>query len=402
MSMSRRNEGRRELKGVLIISQLFRPHVGGVERHAEDEAFGLLRCGIKVFVVTCHRDVKTLPREILHKDGVSLEVRRLPNPNVRIVRSAVYLFFLFFHLLRHRRDYDVIHLQNAHGYHTAVSLLAARLLGKKVLSNAAGAGETGDVSMIHKSQLTFVQLFALRRLDRVIALSRDIEKELLGVGVSPEKIEWIPYGVDTRRFRPLPPEERAEVRRRLGWEGKKVVLFVGRLAREKCVDVLIGAFRMLVQGSPGEDFGLVVVGDGGLRDELEGQVAAAGLEGKVTFTGIVDDPAPFMQGADVFTLPSRFEGLPNALLQAMMCSLPSVATRVSGSSQLIRHGQNGLLVEPEDAAGLCGAIKRLLDDPGFAARLGEEAHRGVEEDFSMQAVARRYVELFDDMINPPS
>jgi glycosyltransferase involved in cell wall biosynthesis len=174
-----------------------------------------------------------------------------------------------------------------------------------------------------------------------------------------------------------------------------VILFVGRLAHQKGVDVLLEAFRSVREAEPG--CRLVLVGDGPMRAQLEEYTRAAGLQDDVHFAGVVEDPAIFTRAADLFAIPSRYEGLPNSLLEAMSCGLPSVATRVSGSEDIIRHGENGLLVEPEDAEGLAAAITALASDPVQAADMGVRARETVLQDFSIDSVARRCIELYHEV-----
>lgn len=196
-------------------------------------------------------------------------------------------------------------------------------------------------------------------------------------------IRMIPNGVDTARFRSSG---------RTGREGPARLLFVGRVVRQKGLDVLLDALALL----PGDAaFELTVVGDGPLREALAGQARRLGLEGRVSFAGWLGREA--MPGvfdrADVFVFPSRDEGMPNAVLEAMASGLPVVATRISGNEELVVDGETGFLAQPDAPAALAGALSRLIADPALGRRLGAAGRERVTREFSWRAVAEAYVAL---------
>jgi glycosyltransferase involved in cell wall biosynthesis len=169
----------------------------------------------------------------------------------------------------------------------------------------------------------------------------------------------IPNGVDGNRFTPSPLPG-----------GRPTVVVVARLRRQKAHDRFIRAFRMVQHRLP--DARAVLVGDGPLRSELEHLVADLGLAGSVKFTGAVSDTRPHLAAATVVALTSPYEGFPNALLEAMACGRPVVATSVGGVPEMVEHGREGLLVGQSDAQ-IADALLELLNDPERAARMGEAA-----------------------------
>jgi glycosyltransferase involved in cell wall biosynthesis len=145
-----------------------------------------------------------------------------------------------------------------------------------------------------------------------------------------------------------------------------------------------------------------VVGDGPLRDELSALAGNLGVGSDVRFLGYRDDIAPLLDRADLFVLPSRAEGISNALLEAMAVGLPVVASAVSGNTDVIEPEVNGLLVEADDPASLAATVLRLLDEPGLRRRLGGEARRTVETRYSIEHVGERYVDLYRELVSRPS
>ena len=155
------------------------------------------------------------------------------------------------------------------------------------------------------------------------------------------------------------------------------IIFVGRLVSQKGVDLLVKAFAKLTEKVP--EARLILVGDGPEKSHLQCLAEKLGVIGKIIFSGFVHHSKirDFLHEASVFVLPSRSEGLPNALLQAMAAGLPCVATSVGGVPDIIKDGVNGILVPPEREDLLAEALEKVLLDKNMARRLGEEARRSV-------------------------
>ena len=150
-------------------------------------------------------------------------------------------------------------------------------------------------------------------------------------------------------------------------------LAVCRLVPQKGMDVLISAYAQLPEGLRSH-WPLCIVGDGPQRQALEQQVEALKLSDAVSFMGFQSDPSPFLRRDAIFVLPSRFEGMPNALLEAMAAGLPVVVSDASpGPLEVVRHEDNGLVVEVENVQALAAAMRVLAEDAHCRHRLGESA-----------------------------
>lgn len=177
---------------------------------------------------------------------------------------------------------------------------------------------------------------------------------------------------------------------------ERTILTLARLSYEKGVDTLIDAAAIVHRTHSTARF--VVVGDGPERRELEGRIRARGFDGIVRLVGFTDDVWPYLNACDVVAIPSKSEGMPNALLEAMAAGKPIVATTVGGIPEAIAHRENGLLVRPESPSELAAAIGELLDDASFAGRLGSNARRTVDERFHVRDIAARYMDLYDRLL----
>jgi len=150
------------------------------------------------------------------------------------------------------------------------------------------------------------------------------------------------------------------------------VLSVGRLTRQKAHDVLLAAFAAVAAKHPA--WRLHIAGTGELGDGLRAQAESLGLAERVSWLGAVADPYPYYYGAELFCLPSRFEGTPNAVLEAMSCGLPVVVSDRSGGAQdVVVDGESGLVVPADDSRALAAALDRLMGDAALRRRLGDNA-----------------------------
>lgn len=208
-------------------------------------------------------------------------------------------------------------------------------------------------------------------------------------GYKPENITSVPTGIDTSRF--IPGDKRL-VRRQLGLpEEGTIIGIVATLRSWKGHTYLLDAFTAL--GDPTAH--LLIVGDGPQRDALQKKVAELGLQERVIMPGNQRDVLPWLQAMDIFVLPSYAnEGVPQALLQAMLCALPIITTPVGSILDALQNGKNGLIVEPKNAAPLQQALKRLLQEPELRLALGEHARIDGLEKFGLQAMLDKMEAIF--------
>jgi glycosyltransferase involved in cell wall biosynthesis len=182
--------------------------------------------------------------------------------------------------------------------------------------------------------------------------------------------------------------------------GEPFVVAMGRLSVEKGFDLLLEAFASAA--APRPDWSLAVVGEGPERPNLEEQVKRLGLSRQVHLLGLMRNPHALLRRAALFVLPSRYEGMPTALLEAMACGLPCVSFDCpSGPRELIKNGVNGLLVPPEDVPGLAQALGRVMDDDGLRRRLGVQAV-SVVGDHAVDRIIAQWDKVVGDLVVPES
>ena len=230
------------------------------------------------------------------------------------------------------------------------------------------------------------------RTDRLVANSQSVAEFYKQRGVT-APIVVIPNGIE-------PPPEPAFTRQQLLTELRLpddalLVCFVGRLAQQKRVDDLLWAAQILRQAEPRAYF--LVVGDGPERTRLQQRARDVEVSEHVRWLGHREDAAAVLARCDVFWLGSSFEGMSNSLLEAMACGRPVVVTDIPPNRELVRHGEDGYLVNIGDGAAFAQYTVKLFNDPDAARRLGEAAHAKVRRDFSVETMIERHVELYREL-----
>jgi glycosyltransferase involved in cell wall biosynthesis len=145
------------------------------------------------------------------------------------------------------------------------------------------------------------------------------------------------------------------------------------------------------------DVRFVVVGQGPLEQEVRRRAGELGLEGTVVFTGYREDATRIMGSFDVLAIPSQYDGLSIALLEAMSLGKPAVITRVGGNPEVVEHGEHGLVVPSAEPGALADGLVALLQDPGLRERLGQAARRRAQ-DFDIRAAVHRSEEIYEELV----
>ena len=362
------------------------------------ELIRALRGRVRFSVLTTSADAAASPEEKVEKvlvQRVGVDVTRLGS----LAWASLRLTRRFFALEHHC---EIVHI---HGFSRKAILLTwlAHLRGKRVLwTFHTGGHDTPQAIRAHGR----LAAWAYRRADAYASVSPDLDATHRASGVPDGKSAWIPNGIDLERFHPASAEERQQLRRQLDLPvDQPVVLFVGFFSTEKQPDVLFEAWARLPRETT-----LVLVGatrskyrevDPALAPRIRNEAQRRGLASRVRFVEQTTSIEEYVRAADVYVLPSSREGLPLALLEAMACGLPCIASRLPGSTDaIIEDGVNGVLIPPGDVVALSAALARLLDRPDEAAAMGARARETVAERFSIVRTAQRYLDLYQRLAAP--
>jgi glycosyltransferase involved in cell wall biosynthesis len=282
----------------------------------------------------------------------------------------------------------------------------ARLLGKGTLLKVAMAHS--DIDFQGQGRLWGrANRYMVSRFDRFIATSRIIQDEFRQHAFAEGRVHLMPNGVDTDTYRPCATrEEKSQLRASLGLPNRPTVVFVGIIIGRKNVDLALRAWREVRRQQI--DAQLVLVGplpersDAGAwryYEQLLEYVEREGLKDSVIFTGFQKAVPDYLRAGDIFLFPSKQEGMPNALLEAMASGLPSVASKISGTEDLIEQGSNGYMFPLEDEPAYGRALVELLSNPELTQRVGEQARRFVERSYSLRALSANYERIYRDLID---
>ena len=223
----------------------------------------------------------------------------------------------------------------------------------------------------------------------IVAVSALTRQKLLEEGIRGDRIVVIPNGIVPLRVEGV---NKSEVRKEAGvGADDPFLLAVGRLVYSKAHEILIASMPAVLKRFPNAKVG--ICGDGVLRSRLEQQIQSLGLSNSVKLLGHSDHVAKFLAGADIFVMPSLWEGLPIALLEAMSAGLPVIATNVEGVEEVVTEGKNGLLVPVGDIRALSDAILRLLADPQLRYKMGIASKKKVLASYTVDQMCEKYLEL---------
>ncbi|MFZ5917464.1 MAG: glycosyltransferase family 4 protein [Chloroflexota bacterium] len=398
---------RAEIGVMQIISDL---DIGGAQEVVRTLAANLSRLGCRVVVCTfCDGPL----REDIEKHGIQVEI--LPSR-----RHSVLVFPLFIadmiriwrELARlvEKHDSDVIQTHLLRSLDFLILLLRYTTRARAVLWTFHSANFVltpdhlprfkwllGTKNFLHH----LLYRTTARLVDGLIAVSDEVKTSMIKtIGPIQDKILVMPNGVDVSRYGR--PEDKTLIRQQLGLAQKaRLIIMVGALKEVKGHRHMIKALASIVPQHP--DVQAIFLGDGPLKQDLQFQVKALDLDSHVHFLGNRSNVAQWLAASDFFALPSLWEGLSMALLEAMVTGLPIVASRVSGTEKAIIPGQTGLLITPGDSQQLAQAIEQLLYDPRQAQAMGAAARRLVIERFSAEKQARDHQALYSRLLNgvPP-
>ena len=303
----------------------------------------------------------------------------------------IYILSLYWYLWKHRHQYDLIHIHML-GYPAFPGTLAGQRLGKRTIIKIANSGQGSDIRHMQENALLPGQrqmLSVTLGADRMVAINEAIVTELNQAGVAQKRIVVIPNGVET---------DKIEQKRAYRIDDTVTLVSMGRLHPQKGFDVLLPALKRIIHDRPDVGWRLWLLGDGPLRSELEIMAHHLGIDQQVKFWGKVNNVPTYLSQADIFVLPSRAEGMSNALLEAMAHGLPCVATQISGNVDLIQHGENGLLVPPDNEAALAKAIIHIVDDAVTRQQVGTRARQTVETNYDIEKVAGMYIALYNSLM----
>jgi glycosyltransferase involved in cell wall biosynthesis len=394
-----------------LTSEFFPPETGGTGMIASRLSEGLAERGLDIHVLTR----QTLPRCAAQEWVGKVQVRRInPAGSMKgagwraFPRMFAFISRLAIVLISEVRNYDIVVVSGMKTIPIS-AVPICRLLGKKCVVRVESPFEMvepisaesldtmhGFIGRLLSRILKLMQQTMLRRANCVVAISQDIADRLMRFERPPARIERIGNAVELSKFKPVPLDEKEQLRNRLAFpDDRTIVLYVGRLSRAKGVMMLMEAWLELIAKYPNAY--LVMVGSGkGSWDDCEADIVEYvrnhDLSSQVALVGHSNSVHEYLQASDLFVSPSDYEGFSLTLLEALGCAIPVVTTSVGAAPEIIRDGQNGFLCLPKNKEALSAALELALGQQDRWASIGRLARKSVQA-FDVPEVVKQYVVL---------
>jgi glycosyltransferase involved in cell wall biosynthesis len=333
----------------------------------------------------------------VHAMELASHLHRLGN-EVFIVPRYVGHLSIFRYLIRFSKGYDIIHLHELDPEAVFACYFASCLFRSRGVLTIHQFGETSIPKGLFARRII---VHCLKHLDTVICVSNYIASEYLRIVGSGGTVPVVIYnGVNVRLFDPL--TDAGYVRSKENLDGKKVILFVGRLIEKKGIGYLLQAFSMLRLRM--NHLALVICGDGPMKRYLQSRVKEMKLDKEVIFPGFISNHLlPFYYAAaDVCVFPSLSEAFGIVIIEAMSMEKPVLASAVGGIIEIIQDGHNGLLVPSGDVERLFASLERLLKERSFSRRLGFQGRKTVVEKFTIERMIRETLDAYRLALRKPS
>ena len=371
---------------ILILNSEYPPIGGGAGTATANLAHHLATQGIEVKVITARYGNLPALDQSLGFDLIRIPTLRKKDDRTNPGEQILFIFTSFWNCLPLFRRWRPDVIWAFFGFPSGITALMLKVVfGIPYIVSLRGGDVPGfrpyDFKVFHKLGGPFIKI-VWKNAKTVIANSRGL-MTLAQKFYSRVPIQVIPNGVDLDFFKPV------------HHAGKTTqLLFVGRVVYQKGLDLLVNALSELID----HDWMLSIVGNGSYKDHLYQLVEKKRLSERIKFQGWCNKEQllPYLSKAHVFVNPSRHEGMPNAVLEAMACGLPVIATRIAGNEDLVQDGKNGFLVETEDVEGLRRVLQVLINNRNLCEKMGSASRKLVKEQFSWVNSGEQYLQVLMD------
>ena len=375
---------------ILMLTWEYPPRiVGGIARVVNDLSKRLIKDGHEVTVVTYREG-----NAPYFEDDKGVKVYRIDNYIINPNNFIDWIMQMNFNMVAKASEiiakegkFDVIH---AHDWLVAYAAKTLKNSYDTPIVSTIHATESGRNSGIHDETQRYIndtEWMLTYESTEVIVNSNYMKRELQSLfGLPFEKINVVPNGININMFSGI--ERDYEFRRQYALDNEKIILFMGRLVYEKGIQHLISAMPKILQRY--HDAKLVIVGKGGMTDELKAQVNSMGIENKVYFTGYMDSKqvCKMYKCADVSVFPSTYEPFGIVALEAMLSGTPVVVSDIGGLNEIVEHGENGMKSYAGNPNSIADSILSLLYNPQLSQEVVKKAKNMVKSEYNWAKIAQ--------------
>jgi glycosyltransferase involved in cell wall biosynthesis len=267
------------------------------------------------------------------------------------------------------------------------------------LEGIMAAETTGIPALQHCRIIGQLNLFERKKanaiLKRMICVSQGVKEHFVGQGIDPPKCTVVYNGIDPEVSPQIPV---GVIKKKWGVAGEEILVgTVGSLIRRKQIEILIEAIS-IIRRDYGRKIKCLILGEGPEKIALAQKIKDLGLTNEVVLGGFQSQALSYINALDVFVLTSREEGMPRVILEAMLMGKSVVASKIPGVSELVRDGQTGFLVHPQESRAFAAAIGKLMDDPELRRQMGEKARDIVFERYTIDKYVRGVEEVISEVV----
>ncbi|WLD93009.1 glycosyltransferase family 4 protein [Alkalihalobacillus sp. AL-G] len=375
------------MRVVMLISSFY-PLIGGAETQAQRLGSKLVQQGHEIIVLT--RWHKGLDKNELI-DGIC--VKRLKVTSLPKLAPIIYMIKALFYIIKNYKKINILHAHalSAPGVTASIASFITNI--PSIAKIAGGGNKLGcEIKRIyHSGALGKIKVLFMRKyISKFIAISKAIEKDLLDVKIPASKIYFLPNGINTENYKENNSDEKNVMLNKLSLpRDKKLFLYAGRLEKVKGIDILLDAWVNLEEEYKVNST-LIILGDGSIN------ISSYLSDSSIIYKGKVNNVNEYLSVADFFVLPSRYEGISNALLEAMASKLTIIASDVGGNPDVIKNNINGLLFEAEKVDALSKVLQVLIAKDGYE-RFGEQAYNFILRNFDLDVISKNYLQLYKEI-----
>ena len=376
---------------ILMLTWEYPPRiVGGIARVVHDLSKRLIKDGHEVTVVT-YRDNANVPE---YENDKGVNVYRVDNYMIHPNNFIDWIMQLNFNMIAKATEiinkeggFDVIHAHDWLVTYAAKSLKNAYDIPIVATIHATEAGRNSGIHDDTQRYINDTEWLLTYEATEVIVNSNYMKNELQRLfGLPYDKINVIPNGINLNNFVGI--ERDYDFRRQYAMDNEKIILYVGRLVYEKGIQHLIAAMPKILSNY--NDAKLIIVGKGGMLDELKAETSNLGLDSKVYFTGYMDSKKiqKMYKCADVAVFPSTYEPFGIVALEAMLAGVPTVVSDIGGLDEIVLHGVDGMKSYAGNANSIADSVTTLLYDHQLATNVSKKAKQKVKEQFNWEKIAQ--------------
>jgi L-malate glycosyltransferase len=397
-----RNNKKRNIPKICIVSRAIPPDFAGAGKRAFNQAKYIAQKGHKVALLTstiCNYNVDNL--EILTiKLPIFYKNKGIYSKILRFLYNPILLLKIM--VIMKRNKYEIIHCIPGNTLFSMLSVLAAKILIKKVITETTLIGSDDPISL-RKSRLGFIKFYIFNLSDIIVNISPLLFEACKKAKINNNKLYVIGNSVNTSKFAKVSIQDKIKIRQKLGLNNyKSILLYVGILRPRKGVDSLIRMFNHLSKEI--HDICLVLAGPIDKDEEnilyteqLRKIVNIYNLNSKVIFKGEISNVDEYMKASDIFVFASKREGFGTVLVEAMSTGLPVVTTKISKITEyIIKNNYDGIIVKNERE--LLSKVRMLLDDRQVYNFISMNARNTAKNKFSEDVIMKSYFNIYNNLL----